>query len=108
MIPIRGMDTRSEATNVSCSLNAKSQKAFAGIVTVSQANGVHYCFNRSPVPRLAARWVDWLVEDVNAAVKAQDVAEAQKSIEYLKQQISNTSCRSQAMFLNLSSHRPKP
>ncbi len=35
-------------------------------------------------PIVAAQWVNWLVEDVNAAVKAQDVSEAEKSIEYLK------------------------
>jgi hypothetical protein len=38
--------------------------------------------HQSPV--VAAQWVNWLVEDVNAAVKAQDVSEAEKSIEYLE------------------------
>ena len=53
--------------------------------------------HRSPV--IAAQWVNWLVEDVNAAVKAQDVAEAEKSIEYLREQVSNTSLADlQAVF----------
>ena len=53
-------------------------------------------------PIIAARWVNWLVEDVNAAVKAQEVAEAEKSIEYLKQQVANTSLADlQAMFFEL-------
>ena len=53
-------------------------------------------------PIVAAQWVSWLVEDVNAAVKAQDVAEAEKSIKYLKQQVANTSLADlQAMFFEL-------
>ena len=53
-------------------------------------------------PIVAAQWVNWLVEDVNAAVKAQDVSEAEKSIEYLKQQVANTSLADlQAMFFEL-------
>jgi uncharacterized protein involved in exopolysaccharide biosynthesis len=50
----------------------------------------------------AAQWVNWLVEDINNAVKEQDVAEAQKSIEYLRQQVANTSLADlQAMFFEL-------
>jgi uncharacterized protein involved in exopolysaccharide biosynthesis len=53
-------------------------------------------------PTVAAQWVHWLVEDINAVVKAQDVEEAKKSIEYLQQQIANTSLADlQAMFFEL-------
>jgi uncharacterized protein involved in exopolysaccharide biosynthesis len=53
-------------------------------------------------PTLAAQWVNWLVEDVNSAVKAQDVAEAEKSIEYLREQVTNTSLADlQAVFFDL-------
>jgi uncharacterized protein involved in exopolysaccharide biosynthesis len=53
-------------------------------------------------PAVAAEWVNWLVEDINAVVKAQDVDEATKSIEYLTQQIANTSLADlQAMFFEL-------
>ena len=53
-------------------------------------------------PAVAAQWVNWLVEDINAVVKAQDVDEATKSIEYLTQQIANTSLADlQAMFFEL-------
>jgi uncharacterized protein involved in exopolysaccharide biosynthesis len=53
-------------------------------------------------PTVAAQWVNWLVEDINAVVKAQDVDEATKSIEYLTQQIANTSLADlQAMFFEL-------
>ena len=53
-------------------------------------------------PAVAAQWVNWLVEDINAVVKAQDVDEATKSIEYLTQQIANTSLADlQTMFFEL-------
>ena len=48
-----------------------SQDKQTGYVTVS-------IDHQSPV--IAAQWVNWLVEDVNQAVKTQDVSEAQKSV----------------------------
>jgi uncharacterized protein involved in exopolysaccharide biosynthesis len=53
-------------------------------------------------PRIAAQWVTWLIEDINTTVKRQDVAEATKSIEYLKQQVANTALADlHAMFFEL-------
>ena len=53
-------------------------------------------------PIVAARWVNWMVEDVNAAVRAQDVEEANRSISYLKDQIANTSLAElQTVFFEL-------
>lgn len=53
-------------------------------------------------PVLAAKWLDWLIADVNQAVKAQEVSEAQRSIKYLKQQVGNTSLADlQVMFFEL-------
>jgi uncharacterized protein involved in exopolysaccharide biosynthesis len=53
-------------------------------------------------PVVSAKLVSWLVEDVNAAVKAQEVTEAKRSIEYLEQQIASTSLTDlQAMFFEL-------
>ena len=82
----------------------EAHKAFSAILGVSQDKQTGYVSvsieHQSPV--VAAQWVNWLVEDVNAAVKAQDVTEAQKSIEYLKQQVDNTSLADlQAMFFEL-------
>ena len=82
----------------------KAHKAFAAILGVSQDKQTGYVTvsidHQSPI--VAAQWVNWLVEDVNAAVKAQDVAEAEKSIEYLTQQVANTSLADlQAMFFEL-------
>jgi uncharacterized protein involved in exopolysaccharide biosynthesis len=82
----------------------EAHKAFSSILGVSQDKQTGYVSvsieHQSPV--VAAQWVNWLVEDVNAAVKAQDVSEAEKSIEYLKQQVANTSLADlQAMFFEL-------
>ena len=82
----------------------EAHKAFSAVLGVSQDKQTGYVTvsieHQSPV--IAAQWVNWLVEDVNAAVKAQDVAEAEKSIEYLKQQVANTSLADlQAMFFEL-------
>ena len=82
----------------------EAYEEFMGILGVSEDQQTGYVTvsvdHQSPVT--AAQWVSWLVEDVNAAVKAQDVAEAEKSIEYLKQQVANTSLADlQAMFFEL-------
>ena len=82
----------------------EAHKAFSEILGVSQDKQSGYVTvsieHQSPV--VAAQWVNWLVEDVNAAVKAQDVAEAEKSIEYLREQVTNTSLADlQAVFFDL-------
>lgn len=84
--------------------NQEAYKAFSAILGVSQDMQTGYVTvsveHQSPV--VAAQWVNWLVEDVNAAVKAQDVAEAKKSIEYLREQVTNTSLADlQAVFFDL-------
>ena len=82
----------------------EAHKAFLEILAVSEDKQTGYVTvsirHQSPV--VAAQLVSWLVDDVNAAVKAQDVSEAQKSIEYLRQQVSNTSLADlQVMFFEL-------
>ena len=92
-LPKRPQPSLLEAHEEFMDILGVSEDMQTGYVTVSVD---HY----SPV--IAAQWVNWLVEDVNAAVKAQDVAEAEKSIEYLKQQVANTSLADlQAMFYEL-------
>ena len=60
----------------------EAHKAFSEILSVSQDKQTGYITvsvdHQSPT--VAAQWVIWLVEDVNSAVKAQDVSEAEKSI----------------------------
>jgi len=82
----------------------EAHKAFSEVLGVAEDKQTGYVTvsidHQSPV--VAAQWVNWLVEDVNAAVKAQDVSEAEKSIQYLKQQVANTSLADlQAMFFEL-------
>lgn len=59
-----------------------SQDKKSGFVTVSVE---HYS------PFVAKEWVNWLVDDLNASIMEQDVAEAQQAIEYLNSQIADTS-----------------
>jgi LPS O-antigen subunit length determinant protein (WzzB/FepE family) len=53
-------------------------------------------------PTVAKQWVDWLVDDLNSSIMRRDVAEAEQAIEYLSDQIKNTSVASlQNVFFNL-------
>ena len=81
-----------------------AHKAFLSVLTVSQDKLTGYVTvsidHKSP--NIAAKWVTWLVEDVNSAVRAQDVFEAERSIEYLQEQVKNTSLADlQAVFFDL-------
>lgn len=42
-------------------------------------------------PEIASQWLDWLIEDLNETVMREDIAEAERAIDYLTKQISNTS-----------------
>ena len=93
-----------EAPKLPTPSSQEAHKTFSEILGVSQDKQTGYVTvsieHQSPV--VAAQWVNWLVEDVNAAVKAQDVAEAEKSIEYLREQVTNTSLADlQAVFFDL-------
>ena len=82
----------------------EAHRAFLEILTVFQNRETGYLQvsieHISPV--IAAKWVNWLVEDLNNAVKQQDIEEATKSIEYLKQQILSTNiAQLQAVFFEL-------
>lgn len=41
-------------------------------------------------PYVAQQWVNWLVEDINQTMKEREVAEAQRSTAFLKQQLKHT------------------
>jgi uncharacterized protein involved in exopolysaccharide biosynthesis len=82
----------------------QAHKAFTAILGISEDQQTGYVSvsieHQSPV--IAAQWVNWLVEDVNAAVRFQDVDEAERSIEYLKQQAAKTSLADlQTVFFEL-------
>lgn len=82
----------------------EAHKVFTEILRVSQdkQSGYVSVSVEHQSPTIAAQWVNWLVEDVNEAVKAQDVDEATNSIDYLREQISKTSLADlQAVFFEL-------
>jgi len=43
-----------------------------------------------PDPQLAARWLNWLVDDINEHIKLGDMLEAQLAIDYLTKQLEST------------------
>ena len=71
----------------------EAHEEFMLILRVSQDRQTGYVSvsidHESPI--IAARWVNWMVEDINAAVRSQDVEEANRSISYLNDQLANTS-----------------
>ena len=82
----------------------EAHKAFSAALGVTEDKQTGYVLVsiEHQSPTVAAQWVNWLVEDVNAAVKAQDVAEAEKSIAYLTQQVASTSLADlQTVFFEL-------
>ena len=42
-------------------------------------------------PYVAKKWVSWLIRDVNDVLRSKDIAQAERSIEYLQSEINNTS-----------------
>lgn len=70
----------------------EAHRVFSGIFTVEKdpASGMVHISVEHKSPYVAAEWVTWLVEDVNAYMKQRDIAEAQKSISFLQRQIELT------------------
>nr|WP_297347965.1 Wzz/FepE/Etk N-terminal domain-containing protein [uncultured Glaciecola sp.] len=70
----------------------EAHKAFSSLLSVSQDKESsfitiaieHYS------PHVAKQWVDWLVQDINNTIRNQDVQQAQRSIDYLLNQIEQT------------------
>ena len=82
----------------------ESHHAFTEILSVSEDNQNGFVTvsieHKSPI--IAAKWVNWLVEDINSTMRNQDIEEATKSIEYLKQQVSDTALTDlQVLFFEL-------
>lgn len=70
----------------------KAYKEFSRIMRVSQAKdtGLIRLSVDHVSPEIAQQWVAWLVEDVNEQMRRRDIDEANKSINYLKQQLDQT------------------
>jgi uncharacterized protein involved in exopolysaccharide biosynthesis len=73
-------------------LSVSPDKA-SGLITISISH-------LSPI--VAQEWVAWLIEDINNTMRAQDITEAELSIEYLNEQVAATSLSDlQSMFYEL-------
>ncbi len=67
-------------------------KAFKDILKVSQdkQTGLVSVSIEHVSPILAQKWVEWLVQDLNAYLRQKDVDDAQKQIDYLKAELAKT------------------
>jgi len=65
---------------------------FGGLLSVSsdKDSGLVTIGIEHRSPYVAQKWVSWLVDDINQVIRDQDVEQAEKSIAYLKEQISET------------------
>ncbi len=70
----------------------KAYKTFSGIMQVSQAKstGLVTLSIKHVSPQIAKQWIEWLVEDVNQQMRLRDIQDAQKSIDYLSEQLKQT------------------
>lgn len=97
--PKRPTPSLQEAYEIFMDLLSVSQDKKTGFVVVAIE---HYS------PTIAKQWVDWLVEDLNAFIMQQDVAEAEQAIEYLNGQIASTSLAElQNVFFRLIEEQTK-
>ena len=59
-------------------------------------------------PKIATQWLLWLVSDINAAMREQDKAEAQRSIDYLSTKLQETQLADmQTVFYQLIEQQTK-
>lgn len=70
-----------------------SQDKKSGMVTVAVEH---------QSPQVAKQWVSWLIDDLNTTLREQDIAEAERSITYLQQQVRETNVADlQTLFFGL-------
>ena len=70
----------------------EAYKEFTKFVSVNSAKdtGMVTVSVEHQSPAVAQQWVTWLVEDINKVMKKRDVAEANRSSEFLTKQIAST------------------
>ncbi|MCP3429109.1 Wzz/FepE/Etk N-terminal domain-containing protein [Opacimonas viscosa] len=70
----------------------EAHEVFKGLLSVSQDKESSFVTISVEhfSPYVAKQWVDWLVQEINNTIREQDVAQAQRSIDYLKEQIQAT------------------
>jgi uncharacterized protein involved in exopolysaccharide biosynthesis len=80
-LPFKPEPSIQEAHEVFAKLLSVSQDKDSGLVSIAIEH---------QSPYVAQKWVEWLVDDINQVIRDQDVEQAEKSIAYLKEQISET------------------
>lgn len=67
-------------------------KVFSKVVTadIDKESGMITISVEHLSPVIAQQWVNWLIQDINAEMKARDVEEANRSIEFLTLQLQET------------------
>ena len=67
-------------------------KKFSQIITadMSKESGMITISIEHVSPVIAQRWVNWLIQDINTVMKSRDVEEANKSTEFLTEQLQQT------------------
>ena len=70
----------------------EAYKAFSKMIVVNKAKdtGMVTLSVEHLSPTVAQQWVTWLIQDINKVMKERDVAEAQRSTEFLNKQIALT------------------
>jgi len=97
--PKKTIPSMQEANEEFMDILSVSQDKKSGFVKVAVE---HYS------PTVAKQWVDWLIEDINATIMQQDVAEAEQAISYLNEQIESTSLADlQNVFFRLIEEQTK-
>lgn len=71
----------------------EAHKVFKDIISVSQDKETSFVTVSAEhlSPYVAAKWVNWLVEGVNEALRAKDIEQAERSIAFLETEIEKTS-----------------
>ena len=85
-------------------------KAFKEILTVAKdkETGMITLEIEHYSPEIATQWLLWLVSDINAAIREQDKAEAQRSIDYLSSKLQETQLADmQTVFYQLIEQQTK-
>ncbi len=88
----------------------QAYKAFRAIlsVTTNKENGLITVAIEHYSPEIAKQWLLWLVSDINATMRDQDKAEAQRSIDYLTAKLQETQLADmQTVFYQLIEQQTK-
>jgi uncharacterized protein involved in exopolysaccharide biosynthesis len=88
----------------------EAYKAFKNILVVAtdKKTGMMTLTIEHYSPEIATQWLLWLVSDINAAMREQDKAEAQRSIDYLSTKLQETQLADmQTVFYQLIEQQTK-